>query len=89
VSDSGLNGVLVPVVDVRSEGEIGWGSGVAQQLQDRLDDIRQAIVSASEAVAGGLPALPSAAGWSLSKVSASFGITLAAEAGVILSRASA
>jgi hypothetical protein len=89
MSDSGFNGVLVAVVDVRSEGEIGWGSGVAQQLQDRLDDVRQAIVSGSQAVAGSLPALPSAADWSLSKVSASFGITLAAEAGVILSKASA
>lgn len=89
MSDNGFNGVLVPVVDVHSEGEIGWGSGVAQQLQDRLDDVRQAIVSGSEAVAGGLSALPSAAGWSVSRLSASFGITLAAEAGVILSKASA
>jgi Trypsin-co-occurring domain 1 len=89
MSDGEFNGVLVPVVDVRSEGEIGWGSGVAQQLQDRLDDVRQAIVSGSEAVARGLPALPSADGWSLSKVSASFGITLAAGAGVILTKASA
>jgi hypothetical protein len=88
MSDSEFSSVLVSVVDVSREGEIGFGSAVAQRLQDRLGDIRQAIVSGSEAVAAGLPGLPGAAGWSLSKVSASFGITLTAEAGVVLSKAS-
>ena len=89
MSDSGFDGVFVAVVDIRPDGEIGWGSSVPQQLQDRVDDIRQAIVSGSQAVAGGLAAVASAPGWSLDKVSASFGITLTAEAGVILSKASA
>lgn len=81
--------VLVQVVELQSGREIGWGANVAEQLTDRLDDIHSAISAGAQAVAQSLEGLNSPAGWQLSEVSAAFGITLTAEAGVILSKASA
>jgi hypothetical protein len=82
--------VLVQVVpDAAAGREIGWGSSVAEQLEGRIDDIRRAIHSGATAVAGSLVSLPDAAQWEIGEVSASFGITLTAEAGVLLSKASA
>jgi Trypsin-co-occurring domain 1 len=81
--------VFVQVVEVNSGREIGWGSNLSEQLQGRRDDIRAAIVSGSDTVASSLVSLSSAGGWVLDEVSAGFGITLTAEAGVILSKASA
>jgi hypothetical protein len=82
--------VLVQVVPVEEEGQqIGWGESMAEQLSNRLEDIRNAISEGSRAVANSLSELPSATGWWLEEVSAKFGVTLTAEAGVILSRASA
>lgn len=80
--------VLVQVVEVRAGREIGWGTNLVDTLRNRLDDIRTAIAAGAETVAESLHKLPSAEGWSLGEVSASFGITLAAESGVILSKAS-
>jgi hypothetical protein len=82
--------VLVQVVpDAAAGREIGWGSSVAEQLEGRLDDIRRAIESGANAVSASLVSLPDALQWQLQEVSASFGITLTAEAGVLLSKASA
>jgi hypothetical protein len=81
--------VLVQVVPVQAGREIGWGTSVAQQLGERLEDIRRAIADGAKAVADSLGGLPGAPGWQLGEVSASFGVTLTAEAGVILSKASA
>lgn len=82
--------VLVQVVPGAAAGrEIGFGANVAEQLERRLDDIRRAIASGATAVASSLGSLPSAREWELESVSASFGITLTAEAGVLLSKASA
>lgn len=82
--------VLVQVVpDAAAGREIGWGTSVAEQLEGRLDDIRRAIESGATAVAASLVSLSDAPQWRLEDVSASFGITLTAEAGVLLSKASA
>jgi hypothetical protein len=81
--------VLIQVVDVEAGRQIGFGSSVAEQLSDRLDDIRQAITAGAKAVAASLGDLPGATGWQLGEVSAKFGVTLTAQAGVILSSASA
>jgi hypothetical protein len=81
--------ILVQVVPLEATGEISWGSGVTDQLERRLDDIRGAIAAGAKAVAGSLGSLPAAKGWRLGEVEASFAITLTAEAGVILSKASA
>jgi hypothetical protein len=82
--------VLVQVVPDASAGrEIGWGTSVAEQLEGRLDDIRRAIESGAAAVTASLVSLSDSPQWLLHEVSASFGITLTAEAGVLLSKASA
>lgn len=81
--------VLVQVVPVEASGEISWGSGVTEELERRLDDIRSAIAAGARAVAASLGGLPATEGWLLGEVEVSFAITLTAEAGVILSKASA
>jgi hypothetical protein len=81
--------VLVQVVELSQGREIRQLSNVAELLQSRTKDIQQAIVTGSQTVAGSLGSLTGVAGWSLGEVTASFGVTLAAEAGVILSKASA
>jgi Trypsin-co-occurring domain 1 len=86
---SGPHDVLVQVVPVGAGTEIGWGANVAERLTDRLDDLRAAVSTGASAVAASLPELPRAKGWELSKVTASFGVTLTAEAGALLSKMSA
>lgn len=81
--------VFVPVVEVASGGrEITWGSNVSELLSARLADIRDAIHAGASSVATSLTELPVVHDWHVKEVAASFGITLAAEAGVILSKAS-
>ena len=81
--------VLVQVVPVDEGREIGWGESTAEQLRNRLEDIRLAVQEGAKAVADSLEGLPGAKGWQLGEVSAKFGVTLTAQAGVILSSASA
>ena len=79
--------VLVQVVPVDGGREIGWGSSRVAVFRDRLGDVREAVVSGAQAVADSLGGLPSAEGWRLHEVSGSFGISLTAEGGVILTKA--
>lgn len=83
--------VWVQVIDVDAAAgrEITFRRNLAEGLGSRLDDIRDAIVAGSESVAESLKSLPSPEGWRLREVEASFGITLTAEAGAIVSKASA
>jgi hypothetical protein len=81
--------VLVQVVDVHEGREIAWGANAASKLDDRMDDIRKAIIAGTKAVSNGLSDLTVADQWEIDEVSASFGITLTAEAGVLLTRAGA
>src|SRR5262245_38328225 len=81
--------VMVQVVGGDQGRQIAWGTNVTEQLEGRMDEIRSAIAAGAQAVAGSLDGLPSVDGWHLGEVSASFGLTLTAEAGVILSKASA
>lgn len=83
--------ILVQVVPATQPGrEIGWRSpAVADQLDRRLDDIKAAVATGTRAVGDSLPTLPEAAGWEVKEVSASFGITLTAEAGALITKASA
>jgi hypothetical protein len=80
--------VYVQVVELDSGRAIGWGSNLAEPLRNRVADIESGIRAAAQTVAVSLHGLPSADGWQLDEVSASFGITLTAEAGVIVSKAS-
>ena len=81
--------VLVQVVPVGGRREITWGSSTAEALRNRMEDIRLAIAEGARAIADSLEELPSAKDWQLGEVSAKFGLTLTAQAGVILSNASA
>jgi Trypsin-co-occurring domain 1 len=81
--------IFVQVVPVAQGGEISWSGSVTDQLENRLGDVRNAIASGASAVAASLASLPGAEGWRLGEVEASFSVTLTAEAGVILSKASA
>ena len=81
--------VLVQVVSIEPGREIGWGSNLAEQLEDRMEDVRNAIAEGTRTVADSLPGLPSTTGWRLGAVSASFGLALTAEAGVVLSKVAA
>lgn len=77
---------VVPIDEERQQ--IGWGESTVERLRNRLEDIRNAISEGAKAVADSLEGLPGAKGWQLSEVSANFGVTLTAAAGVILSSAS-
>jgi len=81
--------VQVIDVDVAADREVTFGRNLAQELGDREADIRGAIEAGSASVAKSLQSLAAPEGWRLGEVSASFGITLTAEAGVIVSKASA
>jgi hypothetical protein len=81
--------VLVQVFPIEPTREIGFGSSLTEPLNKRLTDLRNAIAEGTLTVADSLPGLPSVADWTLSQVTASFGLTLTAEAGVLLSKASA
>ena len=80
--------VWVQVVPVDAGREISWGSNRVQNLADRLEDVKAAIAAGARAVAESLTGLPTAAGWELDEVTGSFGLSLTAEAGVILTKAS-
>jgi hypothetical protein len=80
--------VLVHVV-VEEGREIGWGSNLAERLEDRAEDIRRGVESAARMVTNSIKTLPHPEGWTLGEVSAAFGVTLTAEAGVLVSKAGA
>jgi len=80
--------VFVEVVSVDAGRQIGWSDGLADRLLDRIDDVEQALQDGSAAVAAGLRRLARPDGWEIGEVTATFGISLAAEAGAIISKAS-
>jgi hypothetical protein len=84
-----LDGVWVQVVALDANREIGWGANLVRKLGDHLGDIQAAITAGTTMVADSLTGLPERHGWELTEVAATFGITLTADAGVILTRASA
>lgn len=87
--DSGRVLVQVVDVDMAAGREITFGKSLVEGLGERQDDIQAAIEAGSQTVANSLKSVASPDGWRLGEVSASFGITLTAEAGVIVSKASA
>jgi Trypsin-co-occurring domain 1 len=82
--------VLVETVRLDSSGsrQIGSKSRTTALLRDRRAEIEAAVREASTIVQNSADA-PSKDGWGVTKLEAKFGLTLAAEAGVVLSRASA
>ena len=80
--------VLIQVVAEQGR-EIGWGRNRAERLEDRAEDIRAGVTSAARMVTDSITTLPQPEAWSLGEVTASFGITLTAEAGVLISKVAA
>ncbi len=82
-----------PRIEIVTELPSGIGRSIAErerlteQIERRADDIRAAIRAATEIVADAAPA-PNGP-FQLSTIEVTFGITLTAEAGVIVSKASA
>ena len=79
--------VSVQVVDVTDGRQISWGSSAVERLGDRLADVRAAIIAGAAAINIDFDALPAQPGWQVNEVSATFGVALTAEAGVVLSKA--
>lgn len=90
VPESAVPGsVVVQVVSVGQGREISWGGNVVERLRDRLGDVQAAIVAGAQAISADLDSLPVQQNWQVGELSATFGVTLSAEAGVVLSRAAA
>jgi Trypsin-co-occurring domain 1 len=83
--------VLVETVELSSSGtrQIGVRSRTSALLQDRRADIEAAVSEASAIVQDSAAKVEDKGDWRIGSIEARFGLTLAAEAGVILSRASA
>lgn len=85
-SRSGADRVFVSVVDMRGGREIGWTGPRLERFRDRIADVRAAVVSAGEALIAGVAELPCGDRWVPDEVTATFGVTLTAQSGVVLSR---
>jgi hypothetical protein len=88
ISRSAEGEVLIQVVS--SDGrEIGFGEGLAERLRDRQQDVNAGVETAAQMVASSITSLPRPANWRVGEVSASFGVTLTAGAGVLISKVEA
>jgi Trypsin-co-occurring domain 1 len=82
--------ILVQVTtDAEDRRQIRWNLNVAEHLESRIDDIKASISMAASAIADSLPERFDSAGWEAKEVSATFGISLTAGAGAIISKAEA
>lgn len=76
-------------LDGSAQRQIGSKTRTTALLRDRHDDIEAAVAEASAVLKDSAAQLEDGDGWRVTSVEAKFGITLGAEAGVILSKASA
>ncbi|MEU6379682.1 CU044_2847 family protein [Streptomyces sp. NPDC046909] len=83
--------VRVETVELNGYGarQIGSKARQATPLADRSVELQEAILQASAIAQESLSQVPERHGWSVASMQVVFGLTLAAEAGVILSKASA
>jgi hypothetical protein len=83
--------VRVEVVDLDASGgrQINAISRATTSLTERSQEIKEAITQASDVAQEALAKMAPRGGWAVSHLEVTFGLTLAAEAGVILSKASA
>lgn len=82
--------VLVQVAtDATDHRQIRWDFNVAERLEGRIDDVKASISKAALAIADSLPDSLESKGWEPKEVSATFGISLTAGAGAIISKAEA
>ncbi|WP_369275659.1 CU044_2847 family protein [Streptomyces sp. R11] len=76
-------------VDARGSRQIGSRARLSAPLIERSCEVQEAIVQAAGIAQDSLSQTPERDGWSVTSMQVVFGLTLAAEAGVILSKASA
>ncbi|MEV1080054.1 CU044_2847 family protein [Streptomyces sp. NPDC050211] len=76
-------------LDAKGSRQIGSRSRRTVPLEERRAELCEAIVSASAMAQDSLAQVEPRDGWRVSSLEVTFGVTLAAEAGVILSKASA
>jgi hypothetical protein len=83
--------VRVETVELDSSGtrQIKQRNRTTELLRDRADDIESAVQEASTIVQGSVAKVQDKDGWRMKSVEVKFGLVLTAEAGVVLSRASA
>lgn len=82
--------ILVETVEVGSDGnrQISRRLKTSELLSERREDIEAAIAEAVDVVQKSMDCAPDQPHWQVSKLEASFGIKLKADAGVILTRVS-
>jgi Trypsin-co-occurring domain 1 len=85
------NNVRVETVRLDSSGtrQIRERGRTTALLRDRADDIESAVQEASAIVQGSVAKVHDKDGWGVKSVEVKFGLVLTAEAGVLLTRASA
>lgn len=79
--------VLVLISELSPTRHIGAEEKLSDRLIDRTSDIQLGIHAGVKCIMDGLPRLPRSAEWAASSVTATFGIGLTAEAGVLISKA--
>ncbi|MFD3377734.1 MULTISPECIES: CU044_2847 family protein [unclassified Streptomyces] len=76
-------------LDAAGNRQIASRTRATSSLGERAAEIEEAIVQASAIAQQSLEQVPQREGWQVTSLDVTFGLTLAAEAGVILSKASA
>jgi hypothetical protein len=75
--------------DRRGGRQISTAERTSSLLEERRSEIEAGIASAADIVRGSMASADQKDGWRVTSVEATFGITLSAEAGVIITKASA
>lgn len=80
--------ILVETVELDSDGnrQIARRLKTSELLSQRREDIEAAVAEAVEVMQASMKTSEARTGWKVSKLEASFGIKLKADAGVILTR---
>jgi hypothetical protein len=88
---AGVPKVLVEVVDLNNVGsrQIGAEDRATELLRSRAPDIKGAISEASEIARDSLATVAEGRDWRVHSLTMTFGLTLTAEAGIVVTKASA
>jgi hypothetical protein len=81
--------IFVQVVELSGGRQIGWGAATVEALDRRAHDLHRAVEAGASLVREALGGIGAVDGWPEREVSATFAVTLTAESGVVLARASA
>jgi hypothetical protein len=81
--------IRVLVAEVGSGRQVGFGVGATEALGQRAKDLQRGIEAGVRVVRESLSGAVAVQGWHRREVAVTFGITLTAESGVVVARASA